>query len=76
MEAGLPQSESDPRFHQQMVYAVAMKVIDSAPARLGRNISLSREKRPLRLFPHAFYGRNAFFDSELNAILFGYFRPT
>jgi hypothetical protein len=30
MEAGLPQSESDPRFHQQMVYAVAMKVIDSA----------------------------------------------
>lgn len=74
MEAGLPQSESDPRFHQQMVYAVAMKVIDSAVRALGRNISLSRRKRPIRLFPHAFYGRNAFFDPELNAILFGYFK--
>ena len=74
MEAGLPQSESDPRFHQQMVYAVAMKVIDSAVRALGRNISLSRKRRPLRLFPHAFYGRNAFFDPELNAILFGYFK--
>ena len=74
MEAGLPQSESDPRFHQQMVYAVAMKVIDSAVRALGRNISLSRRKRPLRLFPHAFYGRNAFFDPDLNAILFGYFK--
>lgn len=74
MEAGLPQSESDPRFHQQMVYAVAMKVIDSAVRALGRNISLSRKGRPLRLFPHAFYGRNAFFDPELNAILFGYFK--
>jgi hypothetical protein len=74
MEAGLPQSESDPRFHQQMVYAVAMKVTDSAVRALGRNISLSRKRRPLRLFPHAFYGRNAFFDPDLNAILFGYFK--
>lgn len=74
MEAGLPQSESDPRFHQQMVYAVAMKVIDSAVRALGRNISLARRRRPLRLFPHAFYGRNAFFDPDLNAILFGYFK--
>ena len=40
MEAGLPQSEvRNPRFHQQMVYAVAMKVIDSAVRALGRNIS-------------------------------------
>ncbi|MER8886812.1 hypothetical protein [Mesorhizobium sp. M0816] len=76
MEGGLPPSESDPRFHQQMVYAVAMKVIDSARRALGRplNFSAGRSKPKLRLLPHAFYGRNAFFDPELNAILFGYFQ--
>jgi hypothetical protein len=76
MEGGLPPSESDPRFHQQMVYAVAMKVIDSARRALGRplNFSAGRSKRKLKLLPHAFYGRNAFFDPELNAILFGYFQ--
>jgi hypothetical protein len=73
MEGGLPPSESDPRFHQQMVYAVATKVIDSARRALGRPITFYRsETRPLlRLFPHAFFGRNAFFDPALNAILFG-----
>ena len=76
IEGGLPPSESDPRFHQQMVYAVTMKVIDSARRALGRPITFYRsETRPiLRLFPHAFFGRNAFFDPKLNAILFGYFR--
>ncbi|MER8733481.1 hypothetical protein NKJ46_32860 [Mesorhizobium sp. M0166] len=76
MEGGLPPSESDPRFHQQMVYAVTTKVIDSARRALGRPITFHRsETRPLlRLFPHAFFGRNAFFDPTLNAILFGYFR--
>ena len=66
MEAGLAPSESDPRFHQQMVYAVAMKVIDSAQRALGRPITFRRSsRRPrLRLFPHAFYGRNAFFDKR------------
>jgi hypothetical protein len=76
MEGGLPPSESDPRFHQQMVYAVTTKVIDSARRALGRPITFYRsDTRPiLRLFPHAFFGRNAFFDPKLNAILFGYFR--
>jgi hypothetical protein len=76
MEGGLPPSESDPRFHQQMVYAVAMKVIDSARRALGRPVTFYRdERRPrLRLLPHAFFGKNAFFDPKLNAILFGYFR--
>lgn len=34
MEGGLAQSESDPRFHQQMVYAVAMRVVESEGVRL------------------------------------------
>ena len=76
MEAGLAPSESDPRFHQQMVYAVAMKVIESARRALGRPVTFwGGKRRPrLRLFPHAFYGANAFFDPKLNAIMFGYFR--
>ena len=78
MEAGLAPSESDPRFHQQMVYAVAMKVVESARRALGRPIDFYRSKsRPrLKLIPHAFYGANAFFDKSLNAILFGYFQAS
>jgi hypothetical protein len=76
MGDGLEPSESDPRFHQQMVYGVAMKVIDSAQRALGRRISFykSRSRPRLRLIPHGFHGANAYFDPALNAILFGYFR--
>lgn len=76
MEGGLAPSESDPRFHQQMVYAVATKVIESARRALGRPLTFygSKSRPKLRLLPHAFYGANAFFDPKLNAILFGYFR--
>lgn len=76
IEAGLAPSESDPRFHQQMVYAVAMKVVESARRALGRPINFrkSSSRTRLRLIPHAFCGRNAFFDPDLNAIMFGYFQ--
>ena len=78
MEGGLAPSESDPRFHQQMVYAVAMKVVETARRALGRPVTFYRSKtKPrLKLIPHAFYGANAFFDPELNAILFGYFQAS
>lgn len=71
MQGGLDPSESDPRFHQQMVYAVTSKVLENFERALGRRISFGR--RPLRVFPHAFQGQNAFFDPELRALLFGYF---
>ncbi len=75
MQGGLDPNESDPRFHQQMVYAVAMKTIENFERALGRRIAFSRlGQARLRLFPHAFHGANAFFDHSLNAILFGYFR--
>ena len=38
MQGGLDPSESDPRFHQQMVYAVAMKVIENFERALGRRV--------------------------------------
>lgn len=71
MRMGLDPAEADPRFHQQMVYAVAMKVIDNFDFALGRRLGF-RGKR-LRLYPHAFLGRNAYFDHKLGAVLFGFF---
>ena len=70
---GLSPSETDPRFHQQMVYAVVADVWHDFEMALGRRVNLG-SKKTLSLFPHAFYGNNAFYDSEMGAILFGYFQ--
>jgi hypothetical protein len=72
LQDGLDPSESDPRFHQQMVYAVAMKVVENFDIALGRRFYF-RGRKPLTLFPHAFYGANAFYDPRRFAVLFGYF---
>lgn len=75
MQGGLDPTESDPRFHQQMVYAVAMRTLENFDRALGRSIDLNTRQHPrLRLFPHAFQGANAYYQRKLNAILFGYFR--
>jgi hypothetical protein len=75
MQGGLDPTESDPRFHQQMVYGVAMRTLENFDRALGRVIDFRRkEYAQLRLLPHAFYGANAFYDRDLHAILFGYFR--
>jgi hypothetical protein len=81
MQGGLEPSESDPRFHQQMVYAVALKTLENFDRALGRVLRLGSHNRRrgttyprLRLYPHAFYGANAFYSPNLNAILFGYFK--
>jgi hypothetical protein len=42
---GLDPSESDPRFHQQMVYAVATETIEKFEAALGRRIHWRRADR-------------------------------
>lgn len=79
---GLEPSESDPRFHQQMVYAVACETVRRFEFALGRPIRWrvppgSRRNSPyhgrLRIFPHAFQQANAFYDPKLCAVLFGYF---
>ena len=73
MNDGLSPTESDPRFHQQMVYAVSMKVLENFELALGRKLRF-HGGRKLKLFPHAFQGANAFYDPSKVAILFGYFR--
>ena len=44
---GIPPSESDPRFHQQMLYAVASDTIEQFENALGRRIHWRRAERPL-----------------------------
>src|SRR5436309_8036864 len=57
MNNGLDPSESDPRFHQQMVYAVTTRTLENFDRALGRRIELRRGSyQRLRLFPHAFQG--------------------
>lgn len=72
MVQGLEPLEHDPQFHQQMVYAVASKVLENFDRALGRRLRFKGGTR-LRLMPHAFQARNAFFQDKLNAVLFGYF---
>jgi hypothetical protein len=70
---GLRPTEGDPRTHQQVVYAVAMSVLERFERFLGRRFRWKKENA-LVLVPHAFEGRNAFFDPHRRAVLFGYFR--
>ena len=79
LRGGLDPSESDPRFHQQMVYAVASETIRRFEFALGRKTRwrFSRAKNPknrrLRLLPHAMQEANAYYAQDLRAIVFGYF---
>lgn len=84
-ENGLRPSDSNPQFHQQMVYAVAMKTIKNFELALGRKI-IWREKaygsisksyiKRLRIYPHAIREPNAYYSPAKRALLFGYFKST
>jgi hypothetical protein len=88
IRGGLDPIESDPRFHQQMVYAVVTDTIRYFEAALGRRIHWRRVARDegdaktandqniytLNLFPHAMVAPNAFYSPQAHGILFGYFR--
>jgi hypothetical protein len=86
---GLQPSESNPQFHQQMVYAVAMTTIQQFERALGRVAFWGdhqirkapgdfREQfvRRLRIYPHALRDRNAYYSPVKKAVLFGYFPAT
>lgn len=85
---GLQPSESDPRFHQQMCYAVAMKTIEQFERALGRKALWSSHRRRdgtryfenyiprLRIYPHALRQQNAFYSPQKKALLLGYFATT
>ncbi len=91
MRQGLDPSESDPRFHQQMVYAVASETLQRFEIAIGRRVHWARFDGPkskkmdktgplpshrLCLFPHAMADANAFYSRDAQGILFGYFRAS
>jgi len=81
---GLPPSEGNPQFHQQMVYAVAMTTIRNFERALGRRALWAPRDhneangadpfvQRLRIYPHALREANAYYSPEKRALLFGYF---
>ncbi|MPY91448.1 MAG: peptidase M4 [Luteitalea sp.] len=76
MHAGRAPAAADPQFHQQMVYAVASRVYVAFKKALGRNLAwgfTNQTQAQLLIRPHAFVGRNAFYDRDAGEIAFGYF---
>jgi hypothetical protein len=81
---GLTPSEGNPQFHQQMVFAVAMKIIHIFERALGRKVIWAPHWNParntyepvqkLRIYPHALREANAYYSMAKRALLFGYFR--
>jgi hypothetical protein len=69
--AGFDPSTTDPRFAQQMVYALAMKTFERFERALGRQPTLANGRLILR--PHAEEAENAWYDPNEGALNFGYF---
>lgn len=76
IQGGVEPSESDPHFHQQMVYAIASETLRRFESALGRTIRnrSTSGTTPLRMliYPHARREANAF--AQRNSLVFGYFR--
>jgi hypothetical protein len=78
---GLTPSQSNPQFHQQMVYAVTMTTIQNFERALGRKALWSSYRdgkdteflQRLRIYPHALRQANAYYSPVRKALLFGYF---
>ncbi len=91
ISGGLDPSVTDPRFHQQMVYAVASETLQRFESALGRRVhwrlldrkdvdsnvkSLAEASKCLNLFPHAMCQANAFYNPAVHGIVFGYFKAS
>ena len=82
---GLDPDESNPQFHQQFVYAVAMTTIRNFEQALGRKVfwvlrnpdgkkdHQDKFVGSLRIYPHALRVVNAYYSPQKKALLFGYF---
>lgn len=79
IRSGLAPTPSDPRFHQQMVYAVCSLVYASFKNALGRDIAWGFDRAEgepvrLRLRPYGGEEENAYYDERAGELSFGYFR--
>lgn len=87
-EDGWAPAEGNPQFHQQMVYAVAMKTIAHFEKALGRPVLWRPRPNPgnefddsgfirqLLVRPHALRQANAFYSPNEVALKFGYFEAS
>jgi len=77
---GLPPSDGNPQFHQQMVYAVAMRTIRNFEIALGRRALWAAHEGQyvgrLRIYPHGLREANAYYSPGKKALLFGYFQAS
>jgi hypothetical protein len=89
---GLAPNESDPQFHQQMVYAVVMNTIKNFEKALGRKIAWSPAEEiitekgktkvkfnyvdKLLIFPHGMRDQNAYYSPERKLLVFGYYNAS
>jgi hypothetical protein len=82
---GLQPSEGNPKFHQQFVYTIAMKTLDSFEKALGRKVIWSprvfqdqhREYVPkIKIYPHGTRDANAYYDPDKKILVFGYFKAS
>lgn len=64
---------TEPRFHQQNVYAIVMKTLARFEFALGRRVSWGFRGHQIHIAPHAFADANAFYSKEDQALVFGYF---
>ena len=77
MQDGRDPSAADPLFHQQMVYAVASRVYFSFKLALGRDLAwgfADPMQHRLRIRPHAFEQRNAYYNRTAAELAFGYYQ--
>ncbi|HKG96725.1 MAG TPA: S8 family serine peptidase, partial [Pyrinomonadaceae bacterium] len=85
---GWQPSEGNAAFHQQMVYAVAMKTIEHFERALGRPVLWRPQSNPANEFddsqfvrrltiqPHALRQANAYYSPMVIGLLFGYFEAS
>ena len=72
---GYAPSQTDPCFHQQMVYAVCSNVCAAFGSALGRTLQWGPAVGPvLKVFPHACCEANAYYDEVRGELRFGYYR--
>ncbi|HZB25726.1 MAG TPA: hypothetical protein VE379_06320, partial [Vicinamibacterales bacterium] len=80
LRGGLTPSTTDPRFAQQMTYALASATYDRFFRALGRHPSFGFDAAPgephvrLKIRPHARMEENAWYDPDLRELAFGYFK--
>lgn len=71
---GRDPAPTDPVFHHQMVYAVAMSTYAVFRTALGRELSWGFDGSRLKLVPHAMEGANAQYVRARRSLEFGWYR--